>query len=77
MDEYNYGIDPAVRVYFKKIIRSFIAGLLWMISMVISGLYFKAAVIEDGIQWYNVVFYIVFLVSLVWLVRFFYKCWRA
>ena len=77
MDEYNQGMDPAVRMYFKKIIRSFIAGLVWMITMVITGIYFKAAVIENGIRWYNILFYLLFLVSLIWLIRFFYKCWKT
>lgn len=76
MDEYNQGMDPAVRMYFKKIIRSFIAGLVWMVTMFIAGIYFKAAVIEEGVRWYNILFYIVFLASLIWLIRFFYGCWK-
>lgn len=76
MDEYNQGMDPAVRRYFKQIIRSFIAGLVWMILMVITGIYLKAGVIEDGLKWYNIVFYVFFLASLLWLIRFFYRCWK-
>ena len=77
MDEYNQGMEPAVRMYFKKILRSFMAGLVWMITMVIGGIYFKAAVIENGIRWYNILFYLLFLVSLIWLIRFLYKCWKT
>lgn len=77
MDEYNQGMDPAVRMYFKKIIKSFIAGLTWMIIMVIIGIYFKAAVVQNGIRWYNILFYLFFLFSLLWLIRFFYRCWKS
>jgi hypothetical protein len=77
MEDNQYGMDPAVKQYFKKILRSFSVGLLWMIIMVTVGLFFEAAIIKETVRWYNVVFYLVFVVSLFWLVRFFFKSWRA
>jgi putative copper export protein len=76
MDEYNQGMDPEMRKYFWKIVYSFSFGLVWMLTMALSGLYFKLAIIEDNIRWYNIVYYIVFLVTLVLLVLYFHKSWK-
>ena len=76
MDEYNQGMDPEMRKYFWKIVYSFSFGLVWMLTMAMSGLYFRLAIFEDGIKWYNIVFYIVFVITLVLLVRYFHKSWK-
>ncbi|MDQ3551574.1 MAG: hypothetical protein M3413_08605 [Bacteroidota bacterium] len=76
MDEYNQGMDPEMRKYFWKIVYSFSFGLVWMLTMAMSGLYFRLAIIEDSIRWYNIVFYIVFLATLILLIRYFFKSWK-
>ena len=76
MDEYNQGMDPEMRKYFWKIVYSFSFGLVWMLTMAISGLYFRLAIIEDTVAWYNIVFYLVFLLTLILLVRYFQKSWK-
>jgi hypothetical protein len=75
MDEYNSGMDPEVKLYFRKIIKSFSAGLLWMMVIVTAGLFFRLGHIRDGIHWYNILFYVVMLISLIYLIRYFYKIW--
>lgn len=75
MDEYNSGMDPAVKKYFRKIIKSFCAGLLWMMTVATTGLFFKLAIIENTMQWYNVVFYFVAFAGFVVLLFYFYKIW--
>ncbi len=77
MEEFNTGMDPAVRRYFRKIINSFVAGLLWMLTMSMAGIYFELAVVDEKLRWYNIVFYLVFLVTLLWLIRYFYRSWKA
>jgi cytochrome c biogenesis protein CcdA len=76
MDEYNQGMDPEMRKYFWKIVYSFSFGLVWMLTMAMSGLYFRLAIIEDSIRWYNIVFYFVFVVTLILLILYFFKSWK-
>ncbi|MGI8597936.1 MAG: hypothetical protein ACR2KB_01655 [Chitinophagaceae bacterium] len=76
MDEFNQGMDPEMSKYFWKIVYSFSFGLVWMLTMAMSGLYFRLAIIEVSIRWYNIVFYIVFLATLILLIRYFFKSWK-
>ncbi|HET7899141.1 MAG TPA: hypothetical protein VFL47_15750 [Flavisolibacter sp.] len=76
MDEYNQGWDPEVKRYFRKIMNSFGMGALWLLVISTSGIAFRLAIIENGVRWYNFVFYGVFVVSLVLLLWFFYRVWR-
>jgi hypothetical protein len=76
MDEYNQGWDPEVKHYFRKILNSFGMGALWLLVIATMGLAFRLAIIKDGVQWYNVFFYGVFLVSLALLLLFFKRVWR-
>lgn len=76
MDEYNTGMDPEVRRYFRKIMATVGAGLLWFMVMATMGLYFKMGYFVNGLDAYNGVFYPVFLVSLAFLLRFLIRVWR-
>ncbi|HZH64046.1 MAG TPA: hypothetical protein VEY10_04075 [Flavisolibacter sp.] len=77
MDEYDEsGMGPEVTRYFKKIMNSFGAGLLWLMVMGTAGFFFKLAIIRDGIRWYNLVFYGFFLLTLTAVILFFYRVWR-
>ena len=76
MDEYNTGMDPEVRRYFKKIMNSFFVGLFWMLIMATAGIFFRLGYVGGGIAWYNIVFYLVFCLSLAALLRYYYKTWR-
>lgn len=76
MDEYSSGMDPEVKLFFRKIINSFGVGLLWLLVMGTAGLYFKLALIKYTWHWYNFVFYVLFSLTLVLLIFFFYKLWR-
>ncbi len=76
MDEYNTGMDPEVKQYFKKIMKSFSVGLLWFLMNVTAGLYFKLGVIDTSWRWYNFVFYGLFSVTLALLILYFNRLWR-
>src|ERR671913_103483 len=56
-------MDPEMAKYFKKILNSFSMGLIWMMSAAIAGFYYGLALFNDGVQWYNLVFYAFFLLS--------------
>ncbi len=76
MDEYNSGMDPEVKKYFRKIINSFSVGAIWLISIATLGIFFQLAIIKGTVQWYNIVFYLIFAASLFMLIRYYYKAWK-
>jgi hypothetical protein len=76
MDEYDHGMDPELKRYFRKIMNSFSFGLIWLMTMAIAGFYFKLGIIRDGIFWYNILFFVFALISFVALIAYFYKTWR-
>lgn len=76
MDEYNTGMDPEVRRYFRKIMATVGAGLLWIMVMAMLGLYLRLGYFVNGLDWYNGVFYFVLFVTLFLLLRFLVSLWR-
>ncbi len=76
MDEYNTGMDPEVRRFFRKIMATVGAGLLWIMLMAVAGLYFKLGYFVNGLDWYNGIFYFVFFITLILVLRFLYNVWR-
>ena len=75
MDEFNRGMEPEVKRYFKRIMNSFSIASFWLLAVSTAGLFFKLAIVSDGIQWYNFVFYLLALVSFIFLLRYLYKTW--
>lgn len=75
MDEYNSGMDPEVKRYFRKIANSCSILALWMLSMATMGLFFGLGLYTNGLQWYNLVFYGIALASLGFMVYYFYRIW--
>ena len=75
MDEYNRGMNPEVKRYFKRIINSFSLASMWLLSVSTAGLFFQLAIIKKGIQWYNILFYFLAITSLVILLLYLYKLW--
>lgn len=75
MDEYNRGIDPELRQYFKKILKSLIYLVVWFFLMAIVGLYLGWGLFHGAIRWFNVVFYIIMLASLAWVLYRLYRLW--
>jgi hypothetical protein len=77
MDEYDQGMEPGVKAYLKKVINSFIVGAMWLIITSTLGLFFGMAIIYDHVRWFNIAFYIFFLLSFLWLMRYYYKKWKG
>jgi hypothetical protein len=76
MDEYDSGMDPEVKKYFRKIMNSFSLGLLWMLIFSTAGLFMGLGIIRNGLQWYNILFYIIAIASFIGLLFYFYKVWK-
>jgi hypothetical protein len=76
MDEFDRGMEPELRRYFRKIMNSFSYGLMWMMAVMIAGIYFRLGVINDGVAWYNVLFFVLAFASFCGLIYYFYKTWK-
>ncbi|MFL5788173.1 MAG: hypothetical protein ACJ748_08970 [Flavisolibacter sp.] len=76
MDEYNTGMDPEIKRYFRKILNSFSVGLMWLLSIATAGLFFGLAIAPNGLMWYNILFYIIAFSSLAALIYYYYRVWR-
>jgi hypothetical protein len=76
MDEYNRGMDPEVKRYFKKIMNSFALGALWLLTISTAGLFFNLGIARDGVKWYNIVFYAIAFTSFAALLYYYYKLWH-
>ncbi|TAL46964.1 MAG: hypothetical protein EPN92_05315 [Chitinophagaceae bacterium] len=71
-----FGMDPEVAKYFKKILNSLFAGLLWLLLNITGGIYYGFAFNEDGLTIVNVLFYAWLIISLALLLWFYYRVWR-
>lgn len=76
MDEYNSGMDPEVKKYFIKIVNSFSIGLIWLITIMTLGIYFRLALFTDHVHWYNILYYIFGLISLFALLKYYNRVWN-
>ena len=76
MDEYNTGMDPEVKKYFRKIIKSFSVGLLWLVVITTAGIFFKLGEVGKGTSVQNIIFYVIFAVSFILLLWYYYRIWK-
>jgi ABC-type glycerol-3-phosphate transport system permease component len=68
-------IDPDVTKYFRRIVRTLTAGLVWMVLQVLGGIMPGYAFVEDRFTWMNALYYLFFLLSLGVLLYYFYRLW--
>lgn len=76
MDEYNSGWDPEVKLYFRKIMKSFSAVIVWMMVMAPLAFFFKLALVKETWRWPNTVFYTLFICSTAMLLWFLARVWQ-
>ena len=69
-------MDPEVKKYFRKIIYSFSVGMLWLTANVTAGIYFELAYRNDLHFIYNIIFYVFLVVSLFFLLLYYYRTWK-
>jgi hypothetical protein len=68
--------DPEVRQFFIKILNSVSLGLLWMITCATAGIYYELGFIKDKPLINIILFYSGMLISLFFLLRYFYRTWK-
>jgi hypothetical protein len=84
MDEWNeaehghMGMDPRMRRHLKKVLNSLFVGLFWLIAVMFFGIFLDAAFPIGGhVDAVNVAFYVFFVGSLAWIIRFYYRTWKS
>jgi hypothetical protein len=75
MDEFSRGMEPEVKRYFRKILNSFSIVSVWLLTAATAGFFFKLAIIRGSLRWYNILFYVAFIASLILLLSYLYRIW--
>jgi hypothetical protein len=70
------GMDPDVKKYLRKILNSLFFGLSWLALNVLAGLYWEWAIVDKKLSIYNILFFTWFVVSLVFLLYYYYRLWK-
>ncbi len=68
--------DPGVKKFFVKILNTIALGLFWMLSGAIAGIYFQLGYTNGKPVIYTILFYAGMGISLIFLIRYFYKIWK-
>lgn len=70
-----FGMDPEVTRYFKKILASLLAGLLWMFINITAGIYFELAYSPRYAPLVHILFFVWLALSLAFLLWIFFRIW--
>ena len=70
-----FSMDPEVTKYFRKILRSLFAFLMWLFINVTAGIYFELAYSKNYSSFVHVLFFVWLTLSLLLLLWYLYKTW--
>ena len=70
-----FGMDPEVARYFRKILRSLFAGLMWLFINITAGIYFQLAYSKNYSSFVHILFFAWLVLSLLLLLWYYYKVW--
>lgn len=70
------GMEDETREFLVKIMQTISIVLLWMMLNVFAGLYKGLAFFDDSPRWYNYLYYVFFVGSLVALIIHLKRKWR-
>jgi len=70
-----FSMDPEVTKYFRKILRSLFAFLMWLFINVTAGIYFELAYSKNFSSLVHILFFIWLTLSLFLLLWYLYKIW--
>ncbi|MFI5153786.1 MAG: hypothetical protein ACHQET_10665 [Chitinophagales bacterium] len=69
-------IEPEARSFLRKIAWSVFFGILWMMFNMTLGIYYGLLFAENGVGIWNILYYVLFLVSLFLLIRYYLRTWK-
>ena len=68
-------MEEDVTAFLKRIVKTIGIGLLFLFVNMTAGIYFNLAFFNSEIQLKNIVFYVFFLASLFFVLRYLLKIW--
>lgn len=71
------GFDDQTKNYLRRIILSIFITALWLMINAIAGLYFKLAIVEGSFSIGNIFFYLWFVISFIFYLRYLRKLWNG
>jgi hypothetical protein len=69
-------MEPELKIFFAKIVKSLSMAVLWMLINMTLGIFFDFGFIHSSITLGNILFYIFFLTTLSGLVWYLLKMWK-
>lgn len=69
-------MDEKLIAYFKRVLKTIVAGLIWLAVNASLGIMKAYAYINDSIEMKHVIFYLFLLLNTTALLAYYYKIWR-
>lgn len=70
-------MEPEARDFLKRVMQTVSVGLLFLLLHMTIGIYFNWAFFEGDIRIGNIIYYIIFILSLAALIYYYYKLWKG
>lgn len=70
-------MEPDIRAFLVMVLQSVATTLLWMLINMTLGIYFNLAFPEEKLTVWNILFYVFFLGTLAWLLRYLKHRWKG
>ncbi len=70
-------MEPDVKAFLLLIVQTISMGMLWMLINMTAGIYFNLGFFEGSPSFWNILYYIFFLVSLALLIMYLRKKWKG
>jgi len=71
------GMEPEIKAFLKRVLQTVSAGMLFLIFHMTVGLYFNWAFFEKELRPGNIIYYLVFAASLLYLIYYYLKLWKG
>lgn len=69
-------MEPEIRAFLVRIANSIAMTLLWMLVNMIAGIRYNLAFFEGAPKWYNYLYYVCLIGSLVLLILYLKRKWK-
>lgn len=70
-------MEPEVKAFLLLIIQSLSMALLWMMVNMTAGIYFNLAFVDEHVTLWNILYYIFFLTTFIFLLLYLKKKWKG
>lgn len=68
--------EDDIKGFLVLIVNTIAVIVIWMMANVLVGIYLGYGFFENKISWKNILYYIAFVVSLIFLVRYVWRKWK-